>query len=81
MQANYDQIAYRMGALLPFKGNTMSGAWSDDGETFTVWSYRTIVAEYDAATGRAWINHKRYSTTTSRHQNIVRRAWAAVLPA
>ena len=75
MQHNYGQIEHRLGALAPFTGNTLRGDWSEDRETFSVWSYGTIIAEYDAITQNAWINHKRYSVTTSRHQNIVRRVW------
>jgi len=81
MQHNYRQIEQRLGALAPFRGNTMTGEWSSDRQTFFVWSYGTVIAEYDAATGNAWMNHHRYSVTTSRQQNIVRRVWAAVLPA
>lgn len=80
MQCNYRQIEDRLELFQPFRGNSMTGNWTADNETFVVWSYSTIIAEYDATTGNAWINHRRYSRTTSRQQNLIRKVWGPLLP-
>jgi hypothetical protein len=50
----------------------MSGEW--DGDTFVIYSYRTIIAT-NTPGGHVWATPERYSVTTSKHQGYVRRAW------
>jgi hypothetical protein len=68
---NYKTIEQKLQTLTPFKGNSLSGYW--DGEVFRVFSYSTLIAVTQPS-GRV-IASKKYSTTTSRHQNLIRRAW------
>jgi hypothetical protein len=74
---NYRTIQARLRDRIPFKGNSM---WADfeeyEGETwYTVYSYRTPIARQALATWHYQLNPEKYSTTTSRHQNLIRRAW------
>lgn len=69
----YSTIAAKLETLTPFDNrNSMSAEW--DGDTFVVFSYRTAIATRDLD-GLTWINPERYSVTTSRQQNLVRRVW------
>lgn len=74
MQDNYRSIEVLAEACIPFNGNTMTGEW-DDGK-FIVRSYAMIIGAYDRADGTYAINAKRVSNTTSRQQNLLKRAWA-----
>lgn len=66
-----------------FTGNSARGYW--DGEEYIVVSYNTAIAKANRVTvvgatrneveGGLWLNPNKYSVTTSRLQNIVRRAW------
>lgn len=58
-----------------FDGNSAAGRWADRSQ-YIVFSYNTPIAEYDRVTGIWAINPRKYSVTTSRLQNIIRRAWA-----
>lgn len=69
----YATIASKLETLTPFDNkNSMSAEW--DGDTFVVFSYRTIIAAKDRA-GLVWINPDRYSVTTSKQQGLIRRVW------
>jgi hypothetical protein len=68
---NYKTIEHKLNTLTPFKGNSMSGDWYDN--RFIVYSYRTPIG-YSTLTGFA-IEDRKYSVTTSRHQNLLRRVW------
>ena len=72
MSDNYRTIQEKLQTLTPFKGNSMSGEW--DGDTFVIYSYRTIIAT-NTPGGHVWATPERYSVTTSKHQGYVRRAW------
>ena len=71
---NYKQAPNAVAQMLNFKGNTMSGWWLDSSQ-YVVFSYAKEIGRYDRLTDKLTINAEKYSVTTSRHQNIVRRAW------
>jgi hypothetical protein len=68
---SYKSIEAKLDTLTPFKGNSMSGDWHNG--RFIVWSYRTPIG-YSSLTGFA-IEDQKYSVTTSRHQNLLRKVW------
>lgn len=81
-QLNYRQIADLLAtSMTDFQGNTMWGRWEQvpgNGkerlDAFVVYSYRTAIAEYRPSE-RVWlIRARKWSTTTSKHQGILRRA-------
>jgi len=49
----------------------------DEWGSYKVYSYSTQIAQaYPTASGiRAKMNNEKFSTTTSRHQNLIRKAW------
>ena len=71
---NYRDMARAIANREEFSGNSVRGVWLDRSQ-YAVFSYGTQVAEYDAVTTRYYLNARKYSQTTSRLQNIVRRAW------
>jgi hypothetical protein len=78
MQDNYKTIQQKLRNREPFKGNSMSA--SRDYGVYSVWSYNTLIADYklgklDDGEPRITFNETKYSVTTSKHQNIIRRAW------
>jgi hypothetical protein len=74
---NYKVIEQKLSNLESFRGNTLNGYWGEtDGNGFYyAVSYNTLIATYDPYTKKAWVNPNKYSVTTSKHQNIIRRAW------
>lgn len=70
---NYRTIEAKLKSLTPFKGNSMSARIAADG-SFEVLSYDTVIA-INYGWGLSWTTSQRYSTTTTRHQNLVRKAW------
>lgn len=72
---NYKVIASKVAEFLPFNGNTMRGFW--DGDTYKVLSYSTVIATMKKPNGYLdlWLTENRYSVTTSKHKNIVKKAW------
>lgn len=82
--SNYAQVERAIRNFEPFTGNSCRGYW-EDGE-YVVISYNTKIANASRATVAGasrggllweglWINPKKYSMTTSRLQNIIKRAW------
>lgn len=69
---NYKVIEQKIRNLEPFKGNTLTGVYV--GEVYKIFSYSTLIAEVGNM-GNKLINDTKYSVTTSKHQNIIRRAW------
>ena len=74
-QANYKQAVTAMSNLKPFKGNTL---W---GETvagaYYIHSYNTIMARVAVINGTptvTYLNTRKYSVTTSKHQNYILQA-------
>lgn len=55
-------------------GNLMA---FNDGHTYAVYSYQTLIANrwLDSGRGPVWLTDQKYSVTTSKHLNIVKRAW------
>ena len=72
-QANYEQVAKAIRNMQEFRGNSCFGQWL--GGVYLVISYRTTIAKYDSTTGEVWVNPDKYSQTTSRLQNIIKREW------
>lgn len=81
MQDNYQTIARKLSDLESFTGNSLTAKVEKTWGTFSyrVYSYATLIAEktWDGAEGEwhTWLNPDKYSTTTSRHQNLIRKAW------
>ena len=69
---NYKTIATKLANREPFRGNTMTGVYV--GEVYKIYSYSTLIAEIGNM-GNMLINDTKYSVTTSKHQNLIRRAW------
>lgn len=76
MYANYSQIERALITLTPFTGNSSRGVWEGNGSDreYCVYSYSTLIATYNTF-GRATMKARKYSQTTSRLQNIIRKAW------
>lgn len=81
-KATLQEIETKVANLEPFNGNSMRGQWETDTDgmrMFVVYSYATVIANaFDISiTGRVigCVGSEWHSQTTSRHQNIVRRAW------
>lgn len=72
-QANYAQVAQAIRNMQEFRGNSCFGQWL--GGVYLVTSYWTTIAKYDSTTGEVWIDSSKYSSTTSRLQNIVKKEW------
>lgn len=77
---NYKQVEQLLKERKPFK-HTDSMHAEIDGDTYKIYSYRTLIASYNFETEKWWIDDTRYSVTTSKQQNIVRRAAAVPQPA
>ena len=81
MADNYETIALKLEFMAPFKGNSLSATVTKTWGTFTykVYSYRTLIAEksWDGSEGEwnVWVYPDKISVTTSRHQNLIRKAW------
>lgn len=71
-QATYKEIEQAIASRIPFVGNSASGYFI--GGTYVVRSYSTDIAWYGEL---GWeIDNTKYSVTTSRLQNIVRKVWS-----
>lgn len=44
-----------------------------EGDEYKIWSYSTLIATYNLMDGTWWINPTKYSVTTSKQQNLIRR--------
>jgi hypothetical protein len=73
MQDNYKTIESKLRNREPFNGNSLRAYWA--GSDYRVISYSTMIAAYLADESKTYINDTKYSVTTSRHQNLVRKAW------
>lgn len=78
--ATIAQAATHIANLEPFHTGTLSGAWEkydwDGTEGYVVRSYGVLIAEsYKNYNGLA-TDAFNYSATTSKHANIVKKAWA-----
>lgn len=69
---NYKQIEELIGFKQDFKhGYSMTA--KREGDEYVIWSYNTVIARYDFDTAKWWIDPAKYSKTTSKQQNIIRR--------
>ena len=81
MQDNYKTIERKLKDLEAFNGNTLTARVEQTWGSFIykVYSYNTLIAEksWDGSEGEwhTYLNATKYSVTTSKHQNISRRAW------
>lgn len=72
--ANYAEVEQSLRTFHDFRGNSCKGYWY--GTEYHVYSYGTLIAVANAVTGGIAMNARKYSVTTSRLQNIIRRAWS-----
>jgi hypothetical protein len=86
--SNYTQIIERIAGGEEFIGNTMLGEREDtpNGVTlYRVWSYDTPIAfvqvNHRASTVAIYRNERKYSVTTSKHQNVTWRGLGALYTA
>lgn len=56
---------------LPFEGNNLRAV--NVGNEYLVYSYSTLMATFNRQTGEKWENTNKYSPTTSKQMNYVRR--------
>ena len=68
---NYKTIEQKLQTLTPFHGNSLSAYWN--GGAYYVESYTTVIAR--ASGDKREVSSTKYSVTTSRQQNLIRRAW------
>jgi hypothetical protein len=67
---NYKTIATKLANREQFRGNTMTGY--QNGETYVIFSYDTPIAWFYQG---GWeLDSRKYSVTTSKHQNIIKRS-------
>ena len=72
---NYKTIPTKLANRENFRGNSMSGAWLDSTQ-YAVFSYSSQIAVIDLASGiMGELPTQRGSATTSRHRNLVKKAW------
>lgn len=74
MSDRYATITERVRSLDPFTGNSMSGRRHPNGR-YSVYSYQTEILSVDEAGHVTRFDNRYYSTTTSRHQGIIRDAF------
>jgi hypothetical protein len=67
---NYRSIPAALRNREPFNGNSMSARYDHTGD-YVVFSYATEIARVQP-NGAKVTNDRKYSHTTSRHQNLVR---------
>lgn len=76
--SNYREIPALLRSREPFEGNSMSAHHAHNGD-YVVMSYATEIARVPSlnglvrgSEGERVLNERKYSMTTSRHQNLVR---------
>ena len=67
-----DQAENLLAQDLGFTTGTLTATLGNDG-VYRVFSYQTEIA--NRGKSEPWLNPVKYSQTTSRHLNIVKRAW------
>ena len=79
---NYTQVERAIAERVPFTGNSchaiIAPGYRDDIVSYEVYSYRTLIAQFNTqANGEIgfWVSGEKYSQTTTRLQNIIKRAW------
>jgi hypothetical protein len=77
--ANYRQMQDAIRECKPFRGNSARGEFDTIDGVYRVYSYNTLIATITPYTMAHYtINARKYSSTTSRLQNIIRRAWQGI---
>lgn len=76
--SNYSDIKRAIANRQEFTGNSCAGRWLDKSE-YVVFSYSTLIYSDDLMTGKKTLNARKYSVTTSRLQNLIRRVIGADL--
>ena len=73
---NYKAIETKLANREPFTGNSLKAYWvsMDGGHEYQVISYDTVIAR-SKSLDNAWVNPERYSVTTSKAQNLIKRVW------
>lgn len=73
---NYATIERKLRNRETFRGNSMWARYSGPFNTgvYEVFSYNTLIATTHA-NGTFEVATRKYSTTTSRHQNLIKRVW------
>jgi hypothetical protein len=70
------QTPEKVANTLPFQGNNLRA--ENNGDIYAVYSYSTLMATYNRQTGEKWENPNRYSVTTSKQMNFVRRGFSMI---
>ena len=77
--SNYSQVESAIANCREFRGNSCHATFSNSDGYYRVYSYGTLIARIMPYTRAHYqLNSRKYSQTTSRLQNIVKRAWANV---
>ena len=77
--ANYRQMQDAIRECVPFRGNSARGEFDTIDGIYRVYSYNTLIASIMPYTKAHYtMNARKYSSTTSRLQNIIRRAWQGI---
>ena len=70
---NYKEVQSLIEARKPFKhAHSMRAEITDT--HYNIYSYSTLIASFDFEMCEWWMNEKKYSVTTSKQQNLIRRA-------
>lgn len=72
---NYKEVEEALETLTPFKHGDSMSAENVSG-MYRVYSYRTEIARFNHIENVWYVNSSKYSATTSKQQNIVRRVIA-----
>jgi hypothetical protein len=67
-----EQAKFLLAENEEFTTGTLSARYDDNGRYF-VWSYNALIAWKDGE--RTWITDEKFSQTTSKHTNIIAKAW------
>lgn len=73
-KATYATMPALLASRTPFKHGSCH-AYTEANGNYVVFSYSTLIAGITAS-GVKTLNERKYSVTTSRLQNIIRKAWA-----
>jgi len=68
---NYDRVKRALEFRMPYKHDTTSAYWTDNGRFYNVFSYQTVIARYDSETEVWHITGYANTKTIARHRAIV----------
>jgi hypothetical protein len=72
---SYKTITTKLQGKEKFTGNSLTAYWCAFTGLYTVKSYSTTIATYNTETGLLWVSPDKFSQTTTRQQNLIKRAW------